>query len=218
MELKPNKNSILLAMDKRSEYLNFIFATITILAINILLLCFGKYKVTSIVLIIACSIDIYLCYKLYDKNKKRVTDITNSYIRLEDDYISCQQTADDQYEKCDILLNEIDLIIEDQKDIGFYIGLKNERNLSTIEVDGIKVDRSVFYINGYIYDLNDFIQLYEQFLARSKDSNIKAYKKHLSWTKESYQKEWLLILSPWIISLLIIAIHIVMTLFLVGLK
>lgn len=215
MEIKPTKDNIAKAMELKSEYLRLAFVNIVLLIFSMFLLITGRYIISQIAIIICFGYECYYCYQLYEKNKKRVTDISDAFIMLEENYISCYQASENCYENCDILINEITSVIEDTKGIGFYIVLNEESNLSTILVDNVRTDRRMFYINGYSYKKEEFIDLFEQLIVRlNKDAEVQAYKNHKSWQKDSSDAEYKKLCFPWAFICCLGLIHFAITLFL----
>lgn len=214
MEIKPTKDSIIKAMNLRTEYLRLIFINIVLLIFTLFILVIGRYIISLLAIMVCFGCEIYICYQRYQKNKKRVTDISDAFINLEDEYISCYQASDNCYENCDILISEITSVIEDTKDIGFYIVLNDDSNLSTILVDNVRTDRRMFYISGYAYEKEEFIELFEQLLVRLENADVQAYKTHNSWKTDSSDTEYKKLYFPWAFICCLGLIHIAITLFL----
>lgn len=208
MNIKPHKEKILEELSIKQTYTILIAITAIILAIGAFISLQNGMIITLVCLAVISLFNIKRIIDRIKLAKVRITDISNSELNLtdasEDNYLYCHQTVKDTYEVCDIYLPEVDSIIEDNKR-GFYIKLKEDRTYSKIKIDDTLSKTSIFKVNGEQYNYDEFLDFYSM-LIDEVDKIEQAPKKN--WQDEDKKKEFIKLLLPYSIMLVMLVIHI----------
>lgn len=156
------------------------------------------------------SIGIWCCVQFClqaSKEKTKVTDIEQSFVSLENYELACRQAVENgTYEECRIDYLEIENILPREKQQGIYIWLKDEREGSVIRVDDNVVDRKLFYIDGKMYEADDFRGVYENLLQRIKIKNVPT--EAVKWKEEKGREKIRKIMSAWVLGISVLVLQI----------
>lgn len=214
MLLRSSQEYAFWAIKKQKEY-RVLCVVNVVLAILTFLLC--RQWCSRISLIVVEAVLLFNIYSAYKKSRgyeNKVTDLSNGYIKYEDGFISCLQTAENAvYEECEIDINDIKEIVEcsTEGECGFFITLKDTVHASNIYVNKSPVERSVFYVNGFGYPTNDFKEIYHEILDHLVEgTKVNGTKSQKSWYLPSAKRELLQILAPNITFFILALIHLLL--------
>lgn len=214
MILKSSQEYAFWAIKKQKEY-QILFIVNMVLAFLTFLICRRWCSMISLIIVeIVFLINIYSSYKKSREYENKVTDLSNGYIRYEDGFISCLQTAENAvYEECEIDIHDIAQIVEctTEGECGFFITLKDTVHASNIYVNKSPVERSVFYVNGFGYPTNDFRRFYHEILDHLMEgTKVTGTKSQKSWYPPSEKRELLQILAPNITFFILALVHLLL--------
>lgn len=203
MELNASRKFVLEAMDKKQEFQQLLFVNVVAIVLSILL--FMAIDGNIMILALLSFVLIYgvcCCNREIKEETKKITDLTNSRLSLDDEWFKCIQTAEnDTYEECFIRLTEIKKVIRAKEEgvCGFYVYLTDNAKKSSLYVNRSQVERNLFFVNGFGYSYDDFVEFYEQFTAKLPDdtetAGIGGYN---SWKEKPMKLFYVKIASPFI--------------------
>ena len=208
--MRPSKEYENEVYEGRQRHKIFLVAGIIFCIIAGAMLSIKYYPVTSIIIIIVSLINIIRSYLWLKEDNKKLRDLTDSAIELNDNSFYCTKANErDSFEECDIKYNDVEKIVESlsRGSCGFYIYIKEDNN-SSIFTNHIHTDRRVFYVNGHGYDTNEFRNMYLDLVSRlNGDAVIVGTSKQKAWFLKNEKQEIIMQLMPFLSLILIFAVH-----------
>ena len=211
--LVPDRTCVMKAMDRRQAFLVFAVINAVFIVADILMFSTGRYPFSYLVIAVVAVRNCIASIRNAKLEASKVNDLTKGRIELDGDNFYCIQAAENgTYEICTMHLGEVAQILEsrDKGKPGFYITLTKERYSSKITEDNRVVDRDLFYVNGFGYDLKEFREMYLEILKKLPEGvGLSVTKNQYNWKEISIRDEMISMLLPWLAVFVTADIHLV---------
>lgn len=203
MELCASREFVLVAMDKKQEFRKVFLVNLAAIVFSVFLFVItGENPLFLISLFIVLTYASSLCLRRMKEETRKITDLTNSRLSLNGEWLRCTQTAEnDTYEECLIRLAEIEKVIcaKEEGVCGFYVYLSDKDGKSSIYVNRSQVDRKLFFVNGFGYTYEEFVDFYKKFVELlPKEAEVGNEEGYVFWKENPMRFFYLKIASPYI--------------------
>ena len=206
-KIRPQESLMLKTLTNSEKHIKYIFLECFIgFAIVICTVLFpvpadkSYFSILKLILIMsALGVTCAESVKMYMKSQtetKKLTDIKESYLSIEDGWLNCYQATGDNYEGCKICIAEITNIVE-TKDKKIYIQFNTDTGLSFIFIGGQTISNNFFEVDGTFYDTEELIKLMNKLKSRLNE-NISFDENHAYWTMPA-KKINLYYIGSWLI-------------------
>lgn len=217
MELCASREYVLAAMDRKQEIQKLFLINLAAEVFAVLLFVVtGENIVFCLSLIFVLLYGIICTIQKMKEETRKITDLTNSRLSIDGEWLKCVQTAEnDTYEECFIHLTEIKKVICAKEDgvCGFYVYLSDEAKKSSLFVNRMQVERKLFFVNGFGYSYEAFVDFYKSFMeSLPKDVEIGNEDGYVSWKEKPMKLFYVKIASPFIFVFAIALIRILVLL------
>lgn len=206
----PMEKAPIEAVDNIQSYQKTLLLNVVIAVISFLV-----FLMTNMFMFVGITIIGIICGMKFvpqiKKEKQKVTDIAQSFAAIENYEFVCLQAAENNtYEECNLNYLDIENVLPQENNRGFYIWIKENAENSFIKVDGCIVNRNIFFVDGLMYDSEKFIFLFEKLLYRvgNKEIHINEmiYKKWRQKSREQIIKDNMIL---WIFGILVVVLQII---------
>lgn len=217
MELCASREYVLAAMDKKQEFQKLLLIDFAAIVISVLLFVVtGENIVLGLSLILVLLYGILCITQKMKEETRKITDLTNSRLSLDGEWLKCIQTAEnDTYEECFIHLAEIKKVIcaKEEGVCGFYVYLSDKAKKSSLFVNRSQVERKLFFVNGFGYSYEEFTEFYKKFVeSLPTDAEIGNEESYVFWKEKPMKFFYAKIASPFIFVFAIALIRILVLL------
>lgn len=205
-KIKPKENLMMNALTDSEKHAKYIFLECGIgFAIIMIAVLFPVpaetfFSIFKLILIVcALGVTCIESVKMYMKSQsatKKLTDIKESYLNIEDGWLNCYQATGENYEGCKICISEITSIVE-TKDKKIYIQFNTDTGLSFIFIGGQTIPNDFFEIDGTFYDTDELIAFMDKLQSRLAET-VTYDENHMYW-KSKRKKINLYYIGTWLI-------------------
>lgn len=175
MRLEPSEEFMYRRMDQKDQMRIMIPVFGIMFSLGFLLLSSPATVMTGVAVLIGSVIGIGGCIGLYVWLKRRIMPLVGCYLEIQTTcFVAVQPFLDSQYESCKIYYKDVEAVVKERKNKGFYLKIK-ESGESTIRGKGSDM-RRILFISPFGYSKEGIGEMYEIFKKRvSEKTNIYEY-------------------------------------------